>query len=177
LFLSSSKNNKPLLLDTHALAQKPSAKALPRAAFGKDPLENLEFLDGKRVFAESPLSGTWQSLCRGPGRPSAKKSSRHGVDTVGGFFIEGRPSAKKCSFLKKFFVEGFPGASAKNFLNFVKKNLFRGPHSPLIKKFSRFFQKNVCRELLLGPSAKDPSLPRALVIVLGKDTTTTKKLQ
>jgi hypothetical protein len=53
------------------------------------PLE--KFLDGDGVFVEGLLSGTRQ-------RPSAKKSSRHGVGTVGDFFAEGRPSQRNVFF-------------------------------------------------------------------------------
>ena len=59
-------------------AHEPSAKALPRAALGKELSGNFESV--KRVFAEGPLSDTRQSLCRGLERHSAKKSSRHGAD-------------------------------------------------------------------------------------------------
>ena len=55
------------------------------------------------------------------------------------------------------------------FLNFFNP-LPRACSLALGKEIVRiFFQKNLCRGLLLGPSAKDPSLPRALVIALGKE--------
>ena len=55
------------------------------------------------------------------------------------------------------------------FLNFFNP-LPRAYSLALGKEIVRiFFQKNLCRGLLLGPSAKDPSLPRALVIALGKE--------
>ena len=100
-----------------------------------------------------------RGLCRGPfiGHSSKplprartalgkeKKPSRAGV--VGGFFAEGRPSAKKWFFLI-FFAEG--RLSAKIFFN-----LCRGPPPwPSAKKFSGFFPKK--------------SLPRAIARALGK---------
>ena len=97
-------------------AQKPSAEALLRAVLGKDPSGNFE--SAKMVFAEGPLSGTQQSLCRGPGQPSAKKSRRYGGGAVDGFFAEGRPSAKKCFSLKKIFDEGFRKALGKEIILF-----------------------------------------------------------
>jgi hypothetical protein len=86
------------------------AKALPRAAFGKELSENFE--SAKRAFAEGPLSGTRQSLCRGPNSPSAKKSNCDGAVSLDGVFAEGLypwPSAKKLTkiFSKKFFAEGY----------------------------------------------------------------------
>jgi hypothetical protein len=47
------------------LAQKPSAKALPRAAFGKEPSENFETAKGSLPRAK---------------KPSAKKNPRQNVN-------------------------------------------------------------------------------------------------
>ena len=47
-----------------AKAQKPSAKALPSTALGKEP--SKKNLTAKRLFAEGQLSGTRQSIFRGP---------------------------------------------------------------------------------------------------------------
>jgi hypothetical protein len=68
------------------LCQKLSAKALPRVALGKEPSGNFETAKGSlpralyrahgNAFAEGPLSGTRQSLCRGLKKPSAKKNLR-----------------------------------------------------------------------------------------------------
>ena len=102
-----------------------------------------EFLDGEGTFAEGPLSGTRQSLCRGPGRPSAKKRSRQAPAPLAvslpradprqrnGFFLdlfaEGRPSANKFFyFFLKTFAEGLlPGPRQRNFQDFSKKSLPR----------------------------------------------------
>ena len=54
-----------------AKAQKPSAKALPSAALGKEPSE--KYLTAKRLFAEGHLSGTWQSLFRVPSATLGKE--------------------------------------------------------------------------------------------------------
>ena len=54
-----------------AKAQKPSAKALPSAALGKEPSEKK--LTAKRFFAEGYLSGTRQSLFRGSTAALGKK--------------------------------------------------------------------------------------------------------
>ena len=87
---------------------QPSAKALPRAALGKELSGNFE--SAKRVFAEGPLSGTRQSLCRGLERHSAKKSSR----------LRG-PSAKKCAeFFQKIFAEVNGTALGKELFFFLK---------------------------------------------------------
>jgi len=53
----------------------PSTKALLSTTLGKGlPAMNSV---GKGIFVESLPSGTWQSLCRGPRRRSAKKSDHH----------------------------------------------------------------------------------------------------
>jgi len=64
------------------------------------------------AFAEGRLSGTRQSLCRGPTWPSAKKSNYNGAVSRHGVFAEGLyhwPSAKKLSrfSFKKLFAEGY----------------------------------------------------------------------
>jgi hypothetical protein len=102
------------------------------------------------------LSGTRQSLCRGPTRPSAKKSNHNGAVSRDGVFAEGlyhRPSAKKLSriFFKKFFAEGYKEALGKDCTQ-------------------EFFCKFLCRGLWRRPSAKTQSLPRAMVKALGKET-------
>ena len=107
------------------------------------------------------------------------------------FFAEGRPSAKKFSGFfpkkplpraiaralgKRFFFKKncLPRAGPRQrnifFLNFFLKSLPRACSLALGKEIFRIFKKNLCRGLLLGPSAKGPSLPRALVIALGKET-------
>jgi hypothetical protein len=55
------------------------------------------------------------------------------------------------------------------FFEFFKpfaEGLLPGPQQ---RNCQYFFPKNLCRGLLLGPSTKDPSFPRALVIALGKE--------
>ena len=131
-------------------AQKSSAKALPSVALGKKLSRN--FVSTKRVFAEDPLSGTRQSLCLAPKRHSAKKSSRHGTSAVGGFFTEGRPSSNN------FFLYSLPRASLsprQRFFYLKKKHLPRASSWPSAKQFSGFFQTNLYRGLLPGPSAKE----------------------
>ena len=116
-----------------AKAYEPSAKALSRAALGKELSGNFE--STKRVFAEGPLSGTRQSLCRGLERHSAKKSSHHGAGVWDGVFAEGR----------------LRGPSAKNY-SFFLKNLCRWPPTlALGKEMCRIFLKNLCRGQWDGP--------------------------
>ena len=135
---------------------RPSAKALPRAALGKELSGNFE--SAKRVFAEGPLSGTRQSLCRGLERHSAKKSSRHGAGAWDGVFAEGR----------------LRGPSAKNY-SFFLKNLCRGPPTMALgKEMCRIFPKNLCRGQWDGPRQRiilffEKSLPRASTQALGKE--------
>ena len=108
-----------------------------------------------------------KAFAEGQDWPSAKKSSRHGADTVSSFFAEGRPSAKKCFFFKKNFAEGFPQALGKDiFYFFLKKDLCQGPHPwPSAKKCSGFFKKNLWRGLLLGPSAKTLLQQKKITII------------
>ena len=128
-----------------------------------------------------------KNLCRGPPPwPSAKKFS--------GFFKNSLPRAgprQRNGFFEIFFTlcrGPPPWPSAKKFSGFFKISLPRvGPRQrngffekkfnplpracsgPRQRNCQDFFPKNLCRGLLLGPSAKDPSLPRALVIALGKE--------
>ena len=64
------------LLEAHALPRAVLALGKGPKTLGKGFAEGCprqrplgEFLDGEGVFAEGPLSGTRQSLCRGLGRP------------------------------------------------------------------------------------------------------------
>jgi len=94
-----------------------------------------EFLDGEGVFAEGPLSGTWQSLCRGPERPWAKKRSRHALAPLAVSLSRADPRQRNDFFLN-FFCRG--STLGKEFF----LNLCRGPPPwPLAKKFSGFFPK------------------------------------
>ena len=91
----------PLCRGPEALGKGPLTlgKGFAEAALGKELSGNFE--SAKRVFAEDPLSGTRQTLCRGLERHSAKKSSRHSAGAWDGVFAEGRlrgPSAKNYSF-------------------------------------------------------------------------------
>ena len=100
-------------------------------ALGKGP-ETL----GKG-FAEGPLSGTRQSLCRGPGRPSAKKRGRQAPAPLAVSLPRADPRQRNGFFLN-LFAEGRP--SANNFFYFFL-NLCRGPPLwPSAKKFSGFFK-------------------------------------
>jgi hypothetical protein len=106
-------------------------------------------------FAEG---GSWQKtlgkfldgkggLCRGPfiGH-SAKKSSRHGAGTVGGFFAEGRPSAKIFFiFLKKRLPRVSPRQRFFIFY-FLKKPLLRASSLALGKVMFRNFLKKIFAE-------------------------------
>ena len=96
-----------------------------------------------------------RGLCRGPfighsAKPLprartalGKEKKPSGVGAVGGFFAEGRPSAKKWFFFN-LFAEGRP--SANKFFYFFLKNLCRGPPPwPSAKKFSGFFKNSLPR--------------------------------
>ena len=95
-------------------------------------------LIGKDLFVECLLSGTRQRFCREPRGHSAKKSDRHGAESVDGGFAECQPCRH----------------SAKIFLFFLKKFLCRVPTGRRSAKFDFFFKKN--------------SLPSALWPALGK---------
>ena len=98
--------------------------SLPRAvlALGKGFAEGChrqrplgEFLDGEGVFAEGSLSDTRQSLCRGPGRPSAKKRGRQAPAPLVVSLLRAHPRQRNGFFLN-LFAEGRP--SANIFFNF-----------------------------------------------------------
>jgi hypothetical protein len=82
-----------------------------------------------------------KAFAEGQDWPSAKKSSRHGANTVSSFFAEGRPSAKKCFFFKKNFAEGFPQALGKDifYFFFKKRPLPRASSLALGKEMFRIF--------------------------------------
>ena len=143
----------PSLLEAHALALGKGPETLGKGFTEGCPRQRTlrEFLDGEGVFAEGPLSGTRQSLCRGSGRPSAKKRSRQAPAPLAVSLPRADPRQRNGFFLN-LFAEGRP--SANKFFYFFK-NLCRGPPPwPSAKKFSGFFPKNLCRGLLQGPSAK-----------------------
>jgi len=83
----SWKAGRYSLLDSHALSKaealskgpKTLGKAFVEGCLRQRPLK--KFLDGKRVFNEGPLSGTQQSLCRGPrlaiGKEKQSSRRRH----------------------------------------------------------------------------------------------------
>ena len=101
-----------------------------------------EFLDGEGVFAESPLSGTRQSLCRGPGSPSAKKRRRQMPALLAVSLPRVDPRQRN-----GFFLICLPRADPRqiNFFIFFK-NLCRGPPPwPSAKKFSGFFKNSLPR--------------------------------
>ena len=106
-----------------------------------------EFLDGEGVFAEGPLSGTRQSLCRGPGQPSAKKRSRHAPAPLAVSLPRADPRQRNGFFVLNLFAEGRP--SANKFFYFFFKNLCK-----LANNFFIFFKK---------------PLPRASSLALGKE--------
>ena len=88
-----------------------------------------EFLDGEGVFVEGPAKPLPRARTA---LGKEKNPSRAGA--VGGFFAEGRPSAKKWFFFN-LFAEGRP--SANKFFYFFLKNLCRGPAPwPSAKKLS-----------------------------------------
>ena len=98
-----------------------------------------EFLDGEGVFAEGPLPGTWQSLCRGPGRPSAKKRSRQAPAPLAVSLPRADPRQRN-----GFFLICLPRADPRQIIFF--KNLCRGsPPWPSAKKFSGFFKNSLPR--------------------------------
>ena len=102
-----------------------------------------EFLDGEGVFAEGPLSGTRQSLCRGPGRPSAKKRGRQAPAPLAVSLPRADPRQRNGFF----FGICLPRADPRqiNFFIFFK-NLCRGPPPwPSAKKFSGFFKNSLPR--------------------------------
>ena len=104
------------------------------------PLE--EFLAGEGVFAEDPLSGTRQSLRRGPGRPSATKRSRNAPAPLAVSLPRAHPRQRN-----DFFWICLPRADPRqiNFFIFFK-NLCRGPPPWLsTKKFSGFFKNSLPR--------------------------------
>ena len=119
--------------------------SLPRVALGKELSGNFE--SAKRVFAEGPLSGTRQSLCRGLEWHSTKKSSRHGA--WDGVFAEGRlrgPSAKNYSFFLKNLCRGSPTmALGKEMCRIFPKNLCRGQWDGPRQRIILFFLKSLCR--------------------------------
>ena len=100
-----------------------------------------------------------RGLCRGPfighsAKPlprartalgKEKNPSRAGA--VGGFFAEGRPSAKKLFFFEFFLPR--PALGKDFFLIFAEGLL----PSPRQRNFQDFSQKKLCRGLLQGPSA------------------------
>ena len=107
-----------------------------------------EFLDGEGVFAEGPLSGTRQSLCRGPGRPSAKKRSRQAPAPLAVSLPRADPRQRNGFF--EFFLPR-AGPRQRIFFKTFAKGLLPGPRQ---RNFQDFSQKNLCRGLLQGPSAK-----------------------
>ena len=122
---------------------------------GKELSGNFEL--AKRVFAEGPLSGTRQSLCRGLDRHSAKKSSHHGAGAWDGVFAEGHllgPLAK--NFFLKNLCRGPPSmALGKEMCRIFPKNLCRGQWDGPQQRIILSFLKNLCRGLPRRPSAKN----------------------
>jgi hypothetical protein len=87
-----------------------------------------KLLDGKEMFVECFLSGTRQSLCWVPSRPSAKKSDMDGDKTV----MESLPSARTARH------------SAKTSYFFFEK-CFAECHTAGTRQSPRFFWKMLCR--------------------------------
>ena len=147
------------MVSTHGIQTGPSSSSKTTTTGGACFAEGSprqrplgEFLDGEGVFAEGPLSGTRQSLCRGLGRPSAKKRGRQAPAPLVVSLPRAHPRQRNGFFLN-LFAEGRP--SANNFFYFFLKNLCRGPPPwPSAKKFSGFFKN---------------SLPRASFLALGKE--------
>ena len=105
-----------------------------------------EFLDGEGVFAEGPLSGTRQSLCRGPGQPSAKKRSRHAPAPLAVSLPRADPRQRNGFFLN-FFCRG-PALGKEIFL----KPLTRASSLALGKEIFRIFpKKNFAEGYCKGP--------------------------
>ena len=73
-------------------------------------------------------------------------------------------------FFEKSLPRASPQALGKEILIFLKKSLCRGPPTMALGKemFQNFSNESLPRAMG-RPSAKDPSLPRALVIALGKE--------
>jgi len=112
------------------------------------------------AFAEGRLSGTRQSLCRGPTWPSAKKSNHNGAVFRDGVFAEGlylRPSAKKLSrfFFKKFFARQRRGP----------------PPAALGKENAQIFLKKFFANGYKEALGKDPVFVEGLLAALGKECT------
>ena len=112
---------------------------------------------GPSAKTSSPSKNSPRGLCRG--QPSAKPLPRartalgkekkpSGAGAVGGFFAEGRPSAKKWFFFLNLFAEGRPSAN-KFFYFFLKtfaEGLLPGPRQ---RNFHDFL-KILCRGPALG---------------------------
>ena len=96
-----------------------------------------EFLDGEGVFAEGPLSGTRQSLCRGLGRPSAKKRGRQAPAPLAVSLPRAHPRQRN-GFFFNLFAEGRLSAN-KFFYFFKKKPLPRASSLALGKEIFRIF--------------------------------------
>ena len=98
-------------------------------ALGKGP-ETLS-----KGFAEGPLSGTQQSLCRGPGRPSAKKRSRQAPVPLAVSLPRADPRQRNVFFIC------LPRADPRqiNFFIFLKKPLPRASSLALGKEIFRIF--------------------------------------
>ena len=155
-----------------AKAQKPSTKALPSAALGKEPSEKK--LTVKRFFAEGYLSGTRQSLFRVP-TVTLDKEKQPSTALLRWRRLCRVPTVRtlgKDIFFQKLFAECHGGAhSAKPFFNFLKK-LFAEclPSLALGKDFLLFLKKNLCRVQCPGTRQSFPALPSAMTIALGKST-------
>ena len=95
-----------------------------------------EFLDGEGVFAEGPLSGTRQSLCRGPGRPSAKKRGRQAPALLAVSLPRAHPRQRN-----GFFLICLPRADPRQIIFFIffKKPLPRASSPALGKEIFRIF--------------------------------------
>ena len=115
--------------------------------FFKKPLPRASSLAlGKEIFRIFPKKNLCRGLLQGPAAKVFFKK-KNCLPRAG-------PQQRNCVFFE-FFLKTFA------------EGLLPGPRQ---RNFQDFSQKNLCRGLLLGPSAKDPSLPRALVIALGKET-------